>query len=104
MVLKRCLKKSGQEKIYIHLLISAYRSILIAEPLDFLRELFSLTVHGYIYNSRLYVWLNLLVESRGLSLDKIRNLAAFPSRDNGIAGNFLFSVLETVVVGVLVVY
>ncbi|KAI3527347.1 hypothetical protein CABS02_15393 [Colletotrichum abscissum] len=68
------------KKIHIHLLIPAYRPMMIGESLAFPHKLMPLTIHGHIHNSKPYVWLNLPKPSRRVHFIDVGNLADL-SRD-----------------------
>ena len=100
--LKENLTKAGK-KIHIHLLIPAYRPMLIGESLAFPDELLPLTIHGHIHHSKPYVWLNLPSQSSRLRLRGIGNLADLPhdEGDGSGIGTFLVGVGATVAAGLI---
>ncbi|KAH8800421.1 hypothetical protein F5884DRAFT_758029 [Xylogone sp. PMI_703] len=69
--------------VRFHLLIPTYRPLVIKQAFLFPDELYPLTVHGHIHNSREYVWLN-LPTMKDLSpdvflLSNVGNVAALPN-------------------------
>lgn len=48
-----------KKKAQFHLIIPAYRPMLIREPLAFPHEVYPLSIKGFIHDSKHYVWFNL---------------------------------------------
>ncbi|RFU25234.1 hypothetical protein B7463_g11098, partial [Scytalidium lignicola] len=72
--------------VRFHLLIPTYRPLVIKQPFIFPEDLYPLTVHGHIHNSREYVWLN-LPTMKDLSVDSfmmanVGNIATLPNRSS----------------------
>ncbi|TGO20505.1 hypothetical protein BPAE_0289g00030 [Botrytis paeoniae] len=65
-----------------HLLIPAYRPMVVRTAFVFPEELYPLTVRGHIHNSKEYVWLNLPtmkdVPSDLFEMSNVGNIAALP--------------------------
>ncbi|KAK9622292.1 hypothetical protein V6Z98_006966 [Aspergillus fumigatus] len=81
-----------KKKTWFHLIIPAYRPMLIKEPLIFPEELYPLSITGYIHDSKPYVWFDLPtvddVPSDQFDIRHIGNLSRPPSawRDVAVAG------------------
>ncbi|KAL4931859.1 uncharacterized protein BDV17DRAFT_227441 [Aspergillus undulatus] len=48
-----------KKKVRFHLIIPAYRPMLVREPLAFPHEVYPLSIKGFIHDSKPYVWFNL---------------------------------------------
>ncbi|OAX85536.1 hypothetical protein ACJ72_00074 [Emergomyces africanus] len=57
--LRQHLDKDRSRKVRFHLIIPAYRPMLIKDPLIFPDKLFPLTIQGLKHDSKEYVWFNL---------------------------------------------
>ncbi|KAI9647029.1 hypothetical protein NHQ30_005031 [Ciborinia camelliae] len=69
-------QQGGKTRMKFHLLIPAYRPMVITEPLKFPDDVFPLAVEGFMHNSIEYVWLNLPGEYPDqFSLSNIGNMA-----------------------------
>lgn len=75
--IKEKMAKEGK-KIHIHLLIPAYRPMLIGASLAVPDQLLPMSIHGHIHNSKPYVWLNIPHPARRLSFYEVGNLADLP--------------------------
>ncbi|KAH7044023.1 hypothetical protein B0J12DRAFT_189153 [Macrophomina phaseolina] len=70
----------SRRKSRFHILIPAYRPLVIQEPIIVPRELYPLTIEGHVHNSIFQVWLNIPGLPEGDStLRDVGNLAAPPS-------------------------
>ncbi|KAM3075324.1 hypothetical protein ACMFMG_007237 [Clarireedia jacksonii] len=81
LFMRKRLTKSGINARF-HLLIPAYRPMVIRQSFVFPEELYPLTVHGHIHNSKEYVWLNLPTMQElspdVFELSNIGNIASIP--------------------------
>jgi hypothetical protein len=77
--------------VLFHLLIPAYKPLLIEPPLIIDSFLFPLEIKGHVHNSDKNVWLNLPEVPEGLDLPGIGNLARSEETKNGFAGLVAFS-------------
>lgn len=74
------LSKNKKRRSHLHILIPAYRPLIIPDPILFPSELYPLTIEGHIHNSVPQAWLKIPdVPEHGLTLDDVGNLAAPPS-------------------------
>ncbi|KID95150.1 hypothetical protein MAJ_08881, partial [Metarhizium majus ARSEF 297] len=87
-------------RVHIHLLVPAYRPMLIGEALTFPDCLLPLTIHGHIHNSKPYVWLNLPNPQRRLYLVDVPNLADLaPEESDGSMFGLLIGAAATLSAG-----
>lgn len=85
------------KKVRFHLIIPAYRPMLIKDPLIFPEKLFPLTIQGLVHNSNKYVWFNLPtldeISAHSLELKHVGNMYRRPSewRQAATFGTFVSS-------------
>ncbi|KAH7117100.1 hypothetical protein B0J11DRAFT_571532 [Dendryphion nanum] len=79
MLFIRSLLARSKIKGHFHILIPAYRPLIIQDPVIFPPELYPLTIEGHIHDSIFQVWLNIRHVPNDLTLRDVGNLAAPPS-------------------------
>ncbi|KAI9372948.1 hypothetical protein BJX61DRAFT_412062 [Aspergillus egyptiacus] len=100
LFLRRHMGQRNKEA-WFHLIIPAYRPMLINEPVSFPEELYPLSITGYIHDSKPYVWFDLPnidnVSPELLDIRHVGNLARPPSswENAAVAGTGLGGALLT---------
>ncbi|PGG96912.1 hypothetical protein GX51_07604 [Blastomyces parvus] len=93
--LRQHLDRDDRKRARFHLIIPAYRPMLIKDPLIFPDKLFPLTVQGLKHDSKEYVWFNLPTlndtDAYSLDLKDVGNIYQPPSTGQGAAAATTFA-------------